>query len=71
MTSLDEIELEPCPHCGGKAEYSCGWDNFGTWAWVRCKDCNGGFALNDDEGRSAEDLLTECAEKWNRRTPNV
>lgn len=55
----DKMNLKPCPFCGGPAEFSYGWDGFGTAACVNTK-C----------GASLFAWVHEAEEKWNKRASN-
>lgn len=47
-------KLEPCPFCGGEAEWSVEGEPGHENSWISCRDC----------GSSANDMET-----WNRRAP--
>lgn len=36
MNEIDEIDLKPCPFCGGSAHLRCE----GTYYWVECEFLN-------------------------------
>lgn len=55
------IELEPCPFCGGKAEFD--YDDNG-WNWIECQQCH----VSSKAGVHAmEDCKPMLAESWNNR----
>lgn len=54
-----EIELKPCPFCGGKAKVASGIHEGGKYHWVECTECYGRSV-----GNSLED---EAISAWNRR----
>ena len=59
MSDIDEIELKPCPFCGGEAEMMGD-----QYPYVECHECGAGFTTNHsyefDEG--------DAASKWNARS---
>lgn len=80
---MSEVELKPCPFCGGKA-YSksedVGWDSRGENVYaaiVCCSNCGANFELehlgddllrNDDiEGDTCHALEEQAAALWNMR----
>ena len=56
---MNEVELLPCPFCGGKPELESSMILGGEWWRVRCPYC---FAKTYHE-QSPED----AAHEWNRR----
>ncbi len=60
---MSEIELKPCPFCGGKAKFALGEEyreeHKQANDWVECESCGVETAYFD----TAE----EAAEAWNRR----
>lgn len=60
---MREMELKPCPFCGGKAEIvrTENWEKFRFYA--TCLDCG------VETPRTAR-TVTEAAKKWNRRADN-
>jgi hypothetical protein len=62
-------ELEPCPFCGGKAEYI---EDDGNHHYAECEDCGtsrGGFAYTPTEFRTLgiEGIRERTSEAWNTR----
>jgi hypothetical protein len=62
-------ELEPCPFCGGNAEYI---EDDGNHHYAECKDCGtsrGGFAYTPTEFRTLgiEGIRERTSEAWNTR----
>lgn len=59
----DEIELKPCPFCGGKAKLESN-DYGGKPLWtVRCRWAGGGVYVATIDA----DTPQKAAELWNRR----
>lgn len=79
---MNEIELKPCPFCGGKAmfrtvnNYSTNYC-VGVTFEVKCSDCgiripksyNTTFSLKEDTGElnALQDERKTAIEDWNRR----
>ena len=63
---MGEINLKPCPFCGGKAEF---FNYKHRHLYIRCLRCYAEpyveFIVST--GKSEEDALKNLAEKWNRR----
>lgn len=57
--AVDNIELKPCPFCGGKAMFIKDDDNPSEWCWVRCLNCRCHTKMFDTP--------TDAAVAWNRR----
>ena len=68
-----EIELKPCPFCGGQAELVTGYQEhilfYDTkYVYVRCKNCKAETdSVNLSAYYSAKD---KAIENWNRRENN-
>ena len=74
MSREKQIELKPCPFCGGEGELTEHWEPIGMGAnvrqfYVRCKSCcaHGGMA---DEMFENGDLRAKAIERWDRRADN-
>lgn len=76
MSANDEIELRPCPFCGGKAEirksHQCAyWRDEGVWeVSVCCSEENRCFCHPSTDGfldKTYERALNGAAKEWNRR----
>lgn len=55
----EEIELKPCPFCGGEAVYHEGDET--VWDFIFCSECD--FIIHADEVYAGDKLKRE----WNRR----
>ena len=73
---MSEIELKPCPFCGGKA--NVGVDDFNNKYLVMCGECGVMMGISLEigveiiNGWTAEFESAELAiENWNRRTENA
>lgn len=66
----DEIELKPCPFCGGGAEFSSGWCNDLSYASVDCTACSAGVYINSERApeMTMDDMEKSVIDEWNRRT---
>lgn len=65
MIKTSEIELKPCPFCGGRAVFQ---DNNSCCSYVYCKKCGAtGETVNVSKKFSSDE---KAAEKWNRRINN-
>ena len=53
---MNEVELLPCPFCGGEADF------LGDTVTIKCKECGGAFLCTNP-------LISrlEVAQAWNRR----
>ena len=58
MEVYTTIELEPCPFCGGRAEF-CKESPFDFYVHVKCTKCYARIASEYTE--------EEAARRWNRR----
>lgn len=65
---MDEIELKPCPFCGGKASFN--HVENGENAGGICVECDDPMCRTSSQLMFPEkcDVLPLLAEKWNRRT---
>lgn len=70
MRTENEIELKPCPFCGGEAEFSSGYCNDLNYARVDCTNCSAGVYNDSDRDPDAtiDELEKSVLEDWNRRT---
>lgn len=59
-------KLEPCPFCGGEADYRT--ENFGARVWVQCLECGVSTSRYDTNlivaGKGGKEWAIEA---WNRR----
>lgn len=74
MSKEKQIELKPCPFCGGEGKLNEHWESAGMGAnarefYVSCKSCraHGGMASEFFENG---DLRAKAIERWNRRADN-
>ena len=58
-----DIELLPCPFCGGKATFD---NDDNGWNWIVCSACD---ASTNARVSAMEDCRPLLAEAWNRRVP--
>ena len=76
----EQIELKPCPFCGGEAylklvSKSYG-DHYGATFAIGCADCRYQFkeesrwAISRGEMMIITDGYEKCIERWNRRADN-
>lgn len=67
LKRMDELELLPCPFCGGKAWF---FDMPGGWCAVKCRDCGVTNAKKDFFGDNFTFYESYQAAKkaWNKRT---
>ena len=71
---MHEVELKPCPFCGGKAVIKAKTKEYGFTIWVECEKCNAridGFCPSiENENKSIENIencKNKAIELWNRR----
>ena len=71
---MQEIELKPCPFCGGKAVVKATTKRIGFAIWCECSECNAktvGYYPNiekeDDSLANIENCKNRAIELWNRR----
>lgn len=60
MVTSEEVQLKPCPFCGGKAHVM----NMGYPHWIYCEDCGAqvhGRVIGEREG------VLASVKAWNRR----
>lgn len=62
---MENIELKPCPFCGGMADFEKDYFCTKSYFWVKCTECGARIA-------SVEESLYYCAkdkaiELWNKR----
>lgn len=82
---MEEIELKPCPFCGGKAEYKINknyeWGTTHGWQFgIKCTNCMMELPMRDfvvtvnleSNGKIAfdKDDRKKATDMWNRRTDN-
>lgn len=78
---MDEIELKPCPFCGGKAGYiiNSNYERRTTHGWqfgIKCTNCMTELRIVtvdlESNGRIAfaKDDRKKAADMWNRRADN-
>ena len=63
---MSDIELKPCPFCGGEAQLVR--DRIGLWR-VGCKKCNCMTTYQFDFGEGEEVSQKKAANVWNTRKP--
>ena len=63
---MGDIELKPCPFCGGEAQLVR--DRIGLWR-VGCKKCNCMTTYQFDFGEGEEVSQKKAANVWNTRKP--
>jgi len=73
MNDTQDIELEPCPCCGAKAELISGEYNDLLLAEVKCTNClMSAYADSDTYYKATLDELEDMVVKaWNNRKENV
>lgn len=66
----NEIELKPCPFCGGEAKYrnrvNRNWTPAKSVCCVYCTKCNASTDLYDDDLGDFS-YMKKATEAWNRR----
>ena len=70
---MNEIELKPCPFCGGSPRYESlveriGHGEYITINHVRCTECGASGHTEGEIRMKSEECRTKCIEAWNRRT---
>ena len=63
---MSDIELKPCPFCGGEAQLVR--DRIGLWR-VGCKKCNCMTTYQFDFGEGEEASQKKAVNVWNTRKP--
>lgn len=63
---MKNIELKPCPFCGGEAEMVTTVSCQTSRAYVRCKECAAKAQTLDDYDHDGSFIFSAC-EAWNRR----
>jgi len=64
----EEIELKPCPFCGGEAYIKAESDSFSTVQYVaRCKNCLVEVRIDIDMTKSFKYNRQKVTEAWNHR----
>lgn len=69
---MAEVELLPCPFCGGKAmlnnERECfGHGEYHTKHYVSCESCGARSSVEYEYYLSSEDCKVKVSEEWNTR----
>ena len=71
---MQEIELKPCPFCGGKAVVKATTKRIGFTIWCECEKCYAkteGYCPNIEKEDASLANIEECKnnaiELWNRR----
>ena len=63
----EQIELKPCPFCGGEATYTDHfYEDTETGHCVYCKDCGAGTCICTGSS-SPEYFKKHVSDMWNRR----
>lgn len=60
---MDNVELLPCPLCGGKATAQVATNGYSQWWMVTCLECH----TRQEDWR--HDHKHQAIEKWNKRVP--
>ena len=70
---MAEIELKPCPFCGGKAEVILTGNSITGYSKVdvRCYCCGMGRTYKKIKGMSSDTIRSQVAKKLNRRADDV
>ena len=63
---MKNIELKPCPFCGGKAGIVTTVICYTPRAYVKCKECNTTTQTFSDCDHDGSYIFSAC-EAWNRR----
>lgn len=58
---MPEIELKPCPFCGGEAILKEHYNSYTDWWLVSCSECG------VSQTGHANEFSYEAKEAWNRR----
>lgn len=74
---MDDIELKPCPHCGGNVESDptqgftpLGGGPIGHQVAIYCLECPAQMSFcHDDWDGSLGDLVVQISKDWNKRVP--
>jgi Lar family restriction alleviation protein len=68
MTEQEQVQLLPCPFCGGEAKYEAGgeWQYYDAWS-VECRECGASLSGNADMRVSGASAKAEAITSWNTR----
>lgn len=66
---MPEMELKPCPFCGGKVKIECIDDEY---YYISCERCcsSTSFGHVFDDGTAGDATKIEVITAWNRRADN-
>ena len=68
MTEQEQVQLLPCPFCGGDAKYEAEgeWQYYDAWS-VECRVCGASVCGNADMRVSGASAKAEAIAAWNTR----
>ena len=68
MTEQEQVQLLPCPFCGGDAKYEAEgeWQYYDVWS-VECRECGASLSGNADMRVSGASAKAEAITSWNTR----
>jgi Lar family restriction alleviation protein len=68
MTEQEQVQLLPCPFCGGDAKYEAEgeWQYYDVWS-VECRECGASLSGNADMRVSGASAKAEAIAAWNTR----
>ena len=68
MTEQEQVQLLPCPFCGGDAKYEAEgeWQYYDVWS-VECQVCGASVCGNADMRVSGASAKAEAIAAWNTR----
>ena len=67
---MNRPHIEPCPFCGGRADFGCGNSCYGRfWYSVGCDACDVWLSDREewDENGKLKLPELECVVRWNKR----
>ena len=62
--------LKPCPFCGSKPKPYIEYGSYGYFPnkfSIKCDGCNTAMYIVDDYTDTDENIMTQLAERWNKR----
>jgi Lar family restriction alleviation protein len=68
MIEQEQVQLLPCPFCGGEAKYEAEgeWQYYDAWS-VECRECGASLSGNADMRVSGASAKAEAIAAWNTR----